>query len=127
MAKNNDKLTQIQPTGSTERTALTKYERPKFTLCFREPLDNGYTFKELRQNHLKDIHNFLKKVAGETVTNVDRLYLRDTDENDKRTIDDSEKQIVHYQVTRSFRIHGYYDDGLFIACRLDPNHQYHNK
>ncbi|QZE12189.1 MAG6450 family protein [Mycoplasma sp. Ms02] len=63
-------------------------------------MDNGYDFKSLDNQGLKDFHEFLKKTVykGLTISDVDKLYKRKRDANDTvNTVEDSgSQQIEHY-------------------------------
>lgn len=48
-------------------TQKQKREVP-FELCFKYPLENGYTFKELTPENVKQFQVFLNKVSQMTVT-----------------------------------------------------------
>jgi hypothetical protein len=71
---------------------------------------------------LKGLQKFLDAVSGLSVSDVDGRYKCKSDMLD--TIDG--QQIVHYEVTQSFRIHGVYLSGQFEVVRLDPHHRVHN-
>ncbi len=92
-----------------------------FELCFKYPLENGYTFKELTLENVKQFQTFLNKVSQMTVTQVDRLYARKPDTNDIY----NEMQVYHYEVTGSFRIHVVIEAGYYKVIRLDPRHTFH--
>lgn len=124
MTKKHKKLTKVPDLSRSPRKLTGRNEIP-FTLCFKISLANGYGFKDLKQNHLKDLHSFLDKVAGLSISDVDKLYLHQPDCEDIIYIKNEEFQIQHYEVTKKFRIHGYYEGELFIVYRLDPNHQVH--
>lgn len=53
-----------------------------FELCFKYPLENGYTFKELSPENVKQFQAFLNKVSQMTVTQVDKAYSRKPDKDD---------------------------------------------
>lgn len=92
-----------------------------FELCFRYPLENGYTFKEMTIDDVKQFQNFLNKVAKMTVTQVDKAYARKPDSNDTY----KGMQVYHYEVTRTFRIHVVIEAGYYKIIRMDPRHNFH--
>ena len=46
-----------------------------FELCFKYPLENGYTFKELTPENVKQFQVFLNKISQMTVTEVFRIHV----------------------------------------------------
>ncbi len=100
---------------------LTKLNELPFIISFKYKLKKGYTFKELKQNHLKELQHFLDKISGMTISQVDGRYLRQPDSTDVY----NGSQVQHYEVTPKFRIHGVLEDKRFEIIRLDPNHKKH--
>lgn len=94
-----------------------------FELCFRYPLQKGFTFNELSKQNIKELQRFLDKVADMTVTQVDKSFARKPDSNDSFM----DMQVYHYAVTEKFRIHVVNEEGYYKIIRLDPNHQVHNR
>ena len=92
-----------------------------FELCFKYPLENGYTFKELTRENVKQFQTFLDKVSKMTVTQVDRSFARKPDTNDTY----NSMQVYHYEVTEVFRIHVVIEAGYYKIIRLDPKHKVH--
>jgi len=92
-----------------------------FELCFKYPLATGFTFKELSKQNIKDFQAFLDKVSKMTVSQVDSLYARKPDKNDKY----NNLQVYHYGITDTFRIHVVIENGYYKIIRLDPNHKVH--
>ncbi len=101
---------------------LTNFREVPFELCFKYPIEDGYSFFELSQRNVKDFQRFLNKVATMTVDQVDRLYARKPDKCDRF----NGMQVYHYEVTEGFRIHVVNEAGYFKILRLDPNHKYHS-
>lgn len=102
---------------------LTKTQNREvpFELCFKYPLENGYTFKELTNENIKQFQAFLNKVSQMTVTQVDKAYSRKPDTTDSyRSL-----QVYHYEVTPVFRIHVVIEAGYYKIIRLDPRHKKH--
>ena len=100
---------------------LTNNRDVPFELCFRYPLENGYTFKELTRENVKEFQSFLDKVAKMTVQQVDMAFSRKPDTNDSY----NGMQVYHYEVTRTFRIHVVIEAGFYKVIRLDPKHIVH--
>jgi len=100
---------------------LTKHRDVPFVLCFKYPLERGYTFTELSQQNKKEFQAFLDKVSKMTVQQVNELYARKPDKNDNY----KGNQIYHYAVSDSFRIHVLIEEGRYKVIRLDPNHKVH--
>ena len=92
-----------------------------FELCFKYPLENGYTFKELSPENIKQFQTFLNKVSQMTVTQVDRAFSRKPDKADMY----NGMQVYHYEVTEVFRIHVVIESGYYKIIRLDPKHKVH--
>ncbi|EFE93071.1 hypothetical protein HMPREF1986_01829 [Oribacterium sp. oral taxon 078 str. F0263] len=92
-----------------------------FELCFKYPLENGYSFKNLKPENIKQFQAFLDKVSHMTVTQVDKAFSRKPDSNDTYR----GMQIYHYGVTDTFRIHVVIEAGYYKIIRLDPRHQVH--
>lgn len=92
-----------------------------FELCFKYPLENGYTFKELSPENIKQFQAFLNKVSQMTVTQVDRTFSRKPDKDDTY----KGMQVYHYEVTEVFRIHVVIEAGYYKIIRLDPKHKVH--
>lgn len=105
----------IPPQLLSDRTSIP------FSVTFRHKLQNGYKFTDLKRENYKELQNFLDKVCGRPFNDVDRLYRRKSDDTD---LHDGE-QIIHYEVSGAFRIHGIIECGQFIVLRLDPNHKVH--
>ncbi len=100
---------------------LTNSRDVPFEICFKYPLEKGYTFQELSKQNLKDFQNFLNKVSRMTVTQVDNQFARKPDKNDSY----HGLQVYHYEVTKKFRIHVVNEAGYYKVIRLDPNHEVH--
>lgn len=100
-----------------------QYREVPFELCFKYPLENGYTFKELTKDNLKQLQSFLNKVSQMTVSQVDKSFLRKTDTDDKYR----GMQVYHYEVSGSFRIHVVIEAGYYKIIRLDPKHKVHKQ
>lgn len=125
MAKSkNKKLTSIGRSQTNALEVLTGKNELPFILCFRDCLENGYTFKDLKPDDLRQFHSFLNKIAKQTITQVESSCKCENDKNDK-AFDDDQIQMVHFRAGARLRIHGYYEGGLFIVRRLDPQHKYH--
>lgn len=110
-------------TGSpTKSTKLTKKTDVPFVLGFKYPLEKDYTFSEFQKINNHEFQRFLNKVSNMTVQDVDRLYSKKPDKSDLY----NGMQVLHYQVTDSFRIHVVIEDGKYYIIRLDPNHRFHS-
>lgn len=92
-----------------------------FELCFKYPLENGYTFKELSPENVRQFQVFLDKIAQMTAVQVDKAYSRKPDVNDIY----KGMQVYHYEVTSVFRIHVVIEAGYYKIIRLDPRHKVH--
>ena len=101
---------------------LTNQRDVPFELCFKYPLESGYTFKELTKDNIKEFQVFLNKVSRMTVQQVDQLYSRKPDKNDTY----NGMQVYHYEVTKVFRIHVVIEAGYYKIVRLDPSHSVHD-
>lgn len=112
------KLTQH---NNAESGCLSKRTSAPFSITFRHKLLNGYRLSDLKRENYKELQAFLDKVCGISFDSIDKLYRKQSDTTD---LYDGE-QIIHYAVTKKFRIHGIIENAQFIVLRLDPNHQYH--
>lgn len=101
---------------------LTTQRDVPFVLCFKYPLERGYTFLELSQQNKKEFQSFLDKVSRMTVQQVNESFARKPDKNDAY----NGNKVYHYAVTESFRIHVIIEEGRYKVIRLDPNHKVHN-
>lgn len=92
-----------------------------FELCFKYPLEKGYSFKNLTPENVKQFQAFLDKISRMTVTQVDRAFSRKPDVSDTY----KGMQVYHYEITGAFRIHVVIEAGYYKVIRLDPKHQVH--
>ena len=100
---------------------LTNRRDVPFELVFKYPLENGYTFKELTQENVREFQVFLNKVSKMTVQQVDLTFSRKPDTTDLYR----GMQVYHYEVTPTFRIHVVIEMGYYKIIRLDPKHKVH--
>ncbi len=100
---------------------LTNHRDVPFELCFKYPLENGYSFKELTRENIREFQVFLDKVSKMTVQQVDMAFARKPDSNDTY----KGMQVFHYEVTETFRIHTVIETGYYKVIRLDPKHKVH--
>lgn len=97
---------------------LTRVQSLPFKLCFQKSLENQFNFKKMKQNGIKDLHDFIENTIGKelSISEVDQLYLR------KRGIRSGEE--VHYGKDKHpFRLHGQYIEGHFVVSKIDCNHE----
>ena len=106
-------------TGAAE--PYTNRLKVPFSVCFKYKLQNGYTFEEMTVKHLKEWQNFLDIASQLTFEEAERRYRRVSDTAD---VYDGE-QVIHYAVSKRFRIHGIIENGQFVILRMDPNHSVH--
>ncbi len=103
-----------------------RVQQMPFRICFDHCLDNGYEIGNMTQQHITELHRFLKETVykGLTVSQVDGQYLRKQGLS-APSIKYGDYTLIHYGKDRnSFRLFGYYnDDGYFAICRIDGNHQ----
>lgn len=100
---------------------LTENTNSPFILCFKYPLQKGYTFSEMSKADIRSFQRFLDKVSKMTVQQVDKTFRRQPDHNDMY----KGQQIQHYEVTNKFRIHVVLEGGRYKVIRMDPNHTVH--
>lgn len=100
---------------------LTDKVDSPFELCFKYPLEKGYTFKELTKKNNKELQSFLDKVSKMTVAQVNRSFARKPDKDDTY----NKLQVYHYEVTDKFRIHVVIEEGQYKVIRIDPKHNVH--
>lgn len=105
---------------------LARHREVNFAICFSLKLQNGYTFKEMKQNNLRDLHTFISNSVGRTWDEVDKKYKRSTDSNGGYDFEGENHQVYHYGPDNSpFRIHGILLEGFLHVLRIDCKHQYH--
>ncbi len=100
---------------------LTNKVDAPFELCFKYPLENNYTLETLSKRNVNEFQSFLDKVSKMNVQQVDALYSRKPDLNDKY----HGMQVYHYEVKKGFRIHVVIEAGYYVIIRFDPNHKFH--
>ncbi len=100
---------------------LTARNDVPFKLAFRYKLQNHYTFKDTKPDDLKAFQRFLDKVSAMTFSQVDQLYMHPPDTDDLY----NGRQVYHYELSETFRIHGFIEGDSFIAIRIDPKHRFH--
>ena len=110
---------------------VSKKDRSKkFKISIDHKPENNYCFKCLtKSSKYRKFYGFLKKTIYRnlSISEVDELYRRQDDKNDKVKINGVEYEIIHYgEKKKSFRLHGYYNSyGYFVIYRIDPDHKYH--
>lgn len=57
---------------------LTKHRDVPFVLCFKYPLERGYTFLELSQQNKKEFQSFLDKISRMSVHEISRSIVPGT-------------------------------------------------
>ena len=117
--QNHKKLT--DKNKSVHGELLSSRNNTPFVLSFKYALQKGYKFTHLSKADLKVFQNFLDKISNMTFADVDKLYRRNSDKNDTYLA----KQVIHYAVSRKFRIHGIIEGIFFYVVRLDANHNVH--
>lgn len=92
-------------------------------MSLERSLEKGFCFKDVQQREIKAFNGFINKTIGNKLTfqEVNELYGRLPDKND--TIDGH--SVYHYELSKKSRIHGYLNDGYFVICRIDQNHNFH--
>ena len=100
---------------------LTNARDVPFEICFKYPLEKGFTFQELSKQNIKEFQSFLNKVSRMTVSQVDSQFARKPDKNDSF----QGMQVYHYEVSPVFRIHVVLEAGYYKIIRLDPKHKVH--
>lgn len=77
------KLAKININNSTGSKLTQNSVDMPFSLTLKYPLENNYNFKKLKSEHLREFQSFLDKVSSMTFSQVDNLFLRNPDTNDK--------------------------------------------
>lgn len=109
---------------------LTNRNSISFRMSIEHSLENGYDFKKLNSDSLKNLHSFIENTIGKnlTISEVEKLFLR-TKGNvfSNEVINGLERKIIHFgKDMHPFRIHGYYNEKnnfYFVICKIDPNHK----
>ena len=68
---------------------LTNNRDVRFELCFKYPLQRGFTFRELSVQNNKEFQRFLDKVSNMTVQQVDESFARKPDKTDTFSVSNS--------------------------------------
>lgn len=120
-------LTSISNKNESKGTLLTN-QRVPFRIVIARKLENRYCFTKLEKRNVKEFESFVNKTVGQelTITEVEERFKRNSDTNDCIKIKDIEYDIIHFEVTKKHRIHGYFEGKDFILLRIDPNHKVHN-
>ena len=80
---------------------LTNNRDVRFEICFKYPLQSGYTFSDLERSDVRAFQRFPDKASRMTVDQVDRQFARRPGHGD--TFNGS--QVCRYEVSKSFRTH----------------------
>ncbi|SRX64188.1 MAG6450 family protein [Mycoplasma mycoides] len=102
-----------------------------FKIAIVHKLDNGFDFKSLTIEGIKEFHNFINEILNKkmTISQVENLYMRKTSNPfNNRTVDQQiEIREIHLGKNRQpFRLFGYFnDDNYFVLTKIDPNHNFH--
>lgn len=109
-------------------TKLSKDEL-RFKIAITGNLFNDYDFKKLKKESNKTFHTFLDETVGKqlSITSVESLFLKTKGKPSfKEVVNGKDRDVFHFgKKNTKFRIFGYYnDDGYFVICRIDPNHNF---
>ena len=112
------KLTKIDNVGSEK---LTSRIHRLFAISLKYELLSGYKLTDMSLQDIKHFQSFLDRVSKMNFQQVDKLYKRKSDKQDKY-IDNG---IIHYEYSDGCRVHGVIEEGRFKLLRIDPNHKVH--
>lgn len=131
------------------QTLLTKEIKKYFKILFSYKIEDEYKLSTINTVKHPDYNrafyakekaklykafcNFIEDTTTMTYTEVERIYGRKRDENDKAIdteFDNEEFPIDHYSLAKNgigkkARIHGYLRDGVFVVRRIDWGHHFH--
>lgn len=119
-----NKLTN-QTSAERQPNKLTsdKNIKKEFKISICEQLDNGYCFKNLKSEALRNLHSFIDETVGKklTISETEGLFLRTKGQVVQKI---NGRDLIHFGKDRKpFRIFGYYNsEGYFNITRIDPNH-----
>ena len=123
-------MTRTLPRTTKSESEASRLPRHKqvFRIAIEVKLDNGYEFKDMTQEHVKELHRFISETVykGLTILEVDKRYLRKEGLSNAPPVKyKGDIELVHYGRDRNaFRIYGYYNsDNYFVICRIDGSHQ----
>lgn len=134
------------------KSLLTKEAAKYFKLLFDYGMEDDYKLSSINTLENPNRHrpftmkekvilysalcNFIEKATNMTYTQVEEVYGRKRDENDK-ALDmlyaNEEFPIDHYRLSNEnnvggiARIHGYMRNGVFVVRRVDWTHRFHKK
>lgn len=107
---------------------LTENKEPKLVISFGLKLENGYDFKKLKSDSLKEFQTILNDSTQLSLDEMENRYGRDLDSDDILEYNGIKFQVLHFGKDRStFRIHGILADSYFHVIRIDPKHKFHKK
>lgn len=122
-----NKLTNVIP-NQQKGTQLSKKET-RFRIAIENQLENGYSFKCLKQDDIKKFHEFIDYSINTslTITQMDNQFLRKEGPKASIKINGADYELIHYGKDRTpFRIFGYYNtDTYFVITKIDPHHSVH--
>lgn len=128
--KNPEQLTNIDKSAIKSTVAtLLPARSARFVIAISRNLDNGFSFKDLKRNHLQSLHAFIKDTVGKglSISDVEKLFLRRKGLPRTLMIDGIEFEEIHLgKDDNPFRLFGYYaNDGYFHLTRIDLKHKTH--
>ncbi|WP_278307733.1 MAG6450 family protein [Mycoplasma feriruminatoris] len=103
-----------------------------FKIAIVHKLDNGFDFKSLNPDTLKNFHNFINDIFNKkmTISQIENLYMRKkTNPFTSRVIDQNiEVREIHLgKGEKQFRLFGYFnEDSYFVLTKIDPGHKFHS-
>ena len=105
-----------------EAKQLTDKASTIFKVSIEEKLYNNYDFTVLKnKGNMEDFQNLLYKFIGKSWDDIEKLYKRKNNKDDKY----NGKQIIHFgEKDKSFRLHGVRSGEYFVLLRIDPQHNY---
>lgn len=115
-----NKLTNIKTKKNDK--ILTDNTKAKFKIYISDLLEKQYSFNNVQSKESHAFCTFLGKTLGKDWDYVIKNYGRETDKTDKK----SGQQILHFELNKKGRIHGYLNNGVFVLIRFDPNHNFHD-
>lgn len=114
------KLTKININNVSSEKLTSRIHRP-FVISLKYELLDGYKLTNMSIQDIKHFQSFLDKVTKMTFQQVDTVYKRKSDKQDKYI----SSGIIHYEYSDGCRVHGIIEEGRFKLLRIDPNHRVH--
>lgn len=121
-------LTRVTGVQESDIQPLANIPSLPFKISIEHSLDNKYGLKDMKNNGVKKLHDFIEVTVGRnlTISEVEALYLRKrglSKDLIRQVVNGGKRDILHFGKDRQpFRIFGYYNSQYFVLTRIDCAH-----